>query len=627
MFKCPLLIILLLLLPSAVLFSQEIPETEDEALIQEYADELSYLSSHPVNLNHAGLEQILQLPGITAYQALRISDYLKLNPNFRQPELLVLDSVIDQNAFESILPYICMDGTIAAKKPLAKSSIKTKRSWPLSEEMEQGKYANSPWDFREKLTINLLPNCEGFIQAQKDPGEGSFKDFYSASLHYISSGGGYSWLAGDFSTRMGQGLILGGGGRSIVSAGWTDANLKPAQLIKPYHSGSESAFLRGLAAQVELPHDLDLLALASYKRVDANLDSSGQTEGFYTDGYHRDSSEYSHKNNASERIVAARLGWKYSQAIELGATVCHSAYTPGLNDSLQYSGLAGLDARMMFPGIWLSAEIAKPGSGQAAANCALGFSSGPAESYVAYYRYGSGYKAPRFGSMEYYGGQDEQGAVFSSTAKTLFKTKLSGLGYLFQPLSAGAQIAKGQGGYLLEFAAENDIIKDLKLSWRWRQKGKYEIHAAEGENDFEALAVKTSYKLSLAWDISRRHTFYGHYQQAGYRVPLLQTRERGECLDLGLKYKTGRNISLLGQSVLFNTQGYDARLYASEPELLNDASFHALWGRGRRDAVVLRYGIGKWAKLDLKAAREIRDYENEITRKTEVGMQLEVAMP
>jgi len=627
MSKRSLLILFLLLLPSAVIFSQDLPETEDEELIQDYADELSYLTSHPVNLNHAGLDQLLLLPGITAYQALRIGDYLKRNPNLSRPEMLVQDSVIDQSGFEAILPYICIDGSTSAKKPLVKASFKAKRAWPLSEEMELGKYAKSPWDFREKFTANVFPNYEAFVQAQKDAGEGSLKDFYSANLFYNSPQGRYSWAAGDFGSRIGQGLILGGGGRSIVSAGWTQTNLKQAQLIKPYHSGSEAAFLRGLAVQADLPYDLTLLTLVSYKKIDAKLDSVGQTASIYTDGYHRDSVEYANKNKASERIAAARLGWKPDQSIEIGATACHAAYSPSLNESLYYRVNAGVDVRLMFPGIWLTAEMAGSGAGQTAANAALGFRSGPGESYVAYYRYGEGYKAPRFGAMEYYGGRDEQGAVISSTVKVPFKNKLSGLGYLFHPLSAGAEVAKGQGGYLLEFAAENGIIKDLKLAWRWRQKGKYEIRSGDGENDFEALAVKTSYKLSLIWDISRRHTFYGHYQQAGFRVPLLQTGERGECLDLGLKYKAGRNISLLGQSVMFNTQGYDARLYASETELLNDASFHGYWGRGRRDAVVLRYGFGKWVRLDLKAAREIRDYENETTRKTEAGMQLEVAIP
>jgi hypothetical protein len=621
------LILLMWLLPSSVLFSQELPETEDEELIQEYADELSYLSSHPVNLNHAGLDQLLQLPGITAYQALRISDYLKQNPGLHDPERLVRDAVIDQNAFESILPYICVDGTLAAKKPLAKASLKTKRSWPLSEEMESGKYVNSPWDFREKFTANIVPDYEVFAQAQKDPGEGSFRDFYSASLSHNPPQGRFSWVAGDFGSRIGQGLILGGGVRSIVSAGWTQANLKQAQLIRPHHSGNEWAFLRGLAGQIKLPYDLTLLALFSHKRIDVKLDSLGQIAGIYTDGYHRDSSEYANKNKAGERITAARVGWKRSRSLETGFTVCQASYSPGLNDSLFHRANAGVDVRLMFPGLWLAAEMAGSGKGRTAANAGLGFRSGPAESYISYYRYGECYKAPRFGAVEYYGGRDEQGAVISSNVKIPFKTRVSGLGYLFHPLSAGAEIAKGQGGYLLEFAAENGIIKGLKLSGRWRQKGKYEIHSASAENDFEALAVKTSYKLSLAWDISRRHTFYGHYQQAGYRVPLLQTREHGECLALGLKYKAGRNISLLGQSVLFNTQGYDARLYASEPELLNDASFHAFWGRGRRDALVCRYNFRKWVKLDLKTAREIREYGNEITRKTEAGMQLEVTLP
>ena len=622
-----LLLIFLLLLPSAILLSQDLPETEDEELVQGYADDLSYLSAHPVNLNHAGLDQLLLLPGITAYQALRMSDYLKRNPDLNQPEMLVRDSVVDQTAFEAILPYICVDGTLAAKKPLVKAAFKAKRSWPLLEEMASGEQLNSPWDLREKFTANIIPDYEVFAQAQKDAGEGSLKDFYSFSLFYNPPQGSHSWVAGDFSSRIGQGLILGGGGRSIVSAGWTQVNFKQAQLIKPYHSGGEATFLRGLAVKAGLPYDLSLLALVSYKKIDAKLDSVGRISSIYNDGYHRDSSEYANKHKAGESIAAARLGWRKEQSIEAGATVCNTRYSPELDDSLFYRANAGVDARLMFSGLWLAAEMAGSGLGQAAANASLGFRSGPAETYVAYYRYGEGYKAPGFGAMEYFGGRDEQGALISSTAKAPFKTRVSGLGYLFHPLSAGAQITKGQGGYLLEFAAENDIINDLKLSWRWRQKGRHEIHSAVSKKDFEALAVKTSYKLSLAWDISSRHTFSWHYQQAGYRIPLLQTRERGECLDLGLKYRAVRNISLLGQSTLFNTQGYDTRLYASEPELLNDASFHAFWGRGRRDAVVIRYGFGKWARLDLKAAREIREYDNETVLKTEAGMQLEVTLP
>ncbi|MDO9068697.1 MAG: hypothetical protein Q7W05_09610, partial [Deltaproteobacteria bacterium] len=378
-----LFLILLLLLPSAIIFSQDLPETEDEALIQEYADELSYLSSHPVNLNHAGLDQMLLLPGISAYQALMISDYLKQNPNLSRTEMLVQDSVIDQAVYEAILPYICIEGALAAKKPLVKASFKTKRAWPLSEEMASGDQVNSPWDFREKFTANIIPDYEVFAQAQKDAGEGSLKDFYSANLFYNPPHGRYSWVAGDFGSRIGQGLILGGGGRSIVSAGWTQANLKQAQLIKPYHSGSESAFLRGLAGQTELPYDFTLLALFSHKRVDAKIDSMGQIAGIYTDGYHRDSLEYANKNIASERITAARLGWKQGRFIESGVTICQAAYSPELNDGLFYRANAGADVRMMFSGIWISAEMAGSGAGQAAANAALGFRSGPAETYVA----------------------------------------------------------------------------------------------------------------------------------------------------------------------------------------------------------------------------------------------------
>jgi hypothetical protein len=608
--------IFLLLFSPLHSFAQDPPEVEDEAAIEEYADGVSFLASHPVNLNHAGLDELQLLPGLSPYQVLRLSKYLDENPGISDPFVLAADSVLDRASVEAILPYICFDGQAGKGRSSGNACLRIKRSTPLPQESR--KWYDSPWDTREKASY-CWKNWEVFGQAQKDAGERSYSDFSSACLQHETPGQSLKVLAGDYSVSIGQGLIMGGTVRPIVSAGWAKSFGTGSNSVKPYHSSDEARALRGAAIQYSMPCNSSLIAWVSYRKLDASLDSLGRTAKIISDGYHRDSAELAHRDMAEEMLAGARLGHNFGSGLNLGISACRVSYSPERCDSLHYSGNAGIDARLTIGDLMASGEAASDSKKRKAGIIGSGFRAGPAESFFQYYSYQQGYSSPRFNALESFGGQDEQGALLGSGVKLPYKTKVDGLYRHFQTGSAGKELLRGEGGYQLEFVAVNGIIKSLELGWRWRQKIKEELDTANGSKLWTNSRF-TSYRFCLSWDIQRQTKFYAHYLTGRYRIASLLRPERNELFCLGIKLVPAQGLGLAGQSIIYNCPSYDARLYLSEPEITGSGSFHGYWGTGRRDALVVRYKFRSSISCEAKAAREVREYKGETAKKTEIGL-------
>lgn len=621
----PWIFCLILPLLSAFLWSQEVPEIDDEQAAEEYNEDIVYLLEHPVNLNHASLIQLMSLPQITPYQALRMNEYLKSNPGLNDPYRLATDSILDQAALSAILPYICVDSDLFPKSDRGGISFRVQRRWPDVEGIVDSTYHGSPLESRSRIWYSPADGMEIFAQTQHDVGEPVWCDYCSGSLSWTSRDKEKQIILGDYQASTGQGLVLGGNSPKIFTSYWSSLLKSVAVSVKPYHSSQEIRGLRGAAIKWPLPVKMNLLGFISSRFRDSKTDSLDDIINFYDDGYHRTDSELSRKNNARETILGGRLGISEKDIYDAGITGCKISFDKTISDGLYHANLFSLDASGKIDNNRAAIELTEEKGRIIAYNGILGFNYQNFAGMADIYGYSPEFRPPRFNAQNYYGGDDEKGVLVASWFEAPFGWDISAVYNQFYPWTPLPLSTQDYRGYRYETRLSKKTFNQLQLEFRLKGLQK-ELF----EDSLEQSAIygtsNISVRMGLKWWLGTKYSTDCKYETAVFRNHFDDYRDRGELLSLALKAQLPKGFAINGQSVFYHTQSYYSRLYLSEPELRSGGSFHGYWGLGRRDALLVKYDIDKICRLYLKLARQIRDYQGEVTKNTELGIEMEIML-
>ena len=605
---------------AAGLIAQELPDIEDQAQSEEYAEFLDYLEANPVNLNQATLEELMLLPSLTPAQLLAMDRYLRRHPQLSNPVRLVSDSVIDQSAFEAILPYISIQGPTPAGNSAVLRSV-WQRRWSPSCATDLEAY--SPWRNRQTLRAEAGPLWTAAMQSQKDAGEADWADFMSGGIQYRDRSSGIKAVAGDYRIGFGQGLAFGATYPSILYPGYGTGN--GASGLALYTSSNEAFALRGMAAEARFLDRFSIAGFVSQRPLDARISPFGEVDYFYLDGYHRSQPEAFRKNNTRERIGGLRLGCDLWDAAGLGILGYVINHKPGLAESLSYQGGVSADLGIRSGPAFLQIEATANDRKQGAACATMGTGTARAETWLAVYYYSRDYRAPRANSYQHYGGRDEAGAALGSSLRLPLRSKLDLLWHHFRPASVPALVDKGHGGFLLDFILTNGIIKNFETRCRFRVREDEKLTGTGNSSDWD-LHRNVLARAALDWQAT---------EDIKASVDAAMTRDepagggdrgRGDLLSAGLSWKIAGGTWLQCQSTVFSSSSYQARLYQPEPELRSTGSFHPLMGAGRRDVASVRYAIIDHILFEIKAALETRRYEGERSRSSEIGIQIDVKL-
>lgn len=613
--------VVFLLVLAAGLAAQDQPEIEDEQTVADYADYLAFLMANPVNLNHAGLEQLMVLPGLTPYQALRLDRYLKAHPGVSQPYQLVADSVLSLASLESILPYICFDARDGARPERLKSSFRMQRRMPGSPELADGTYPGNAWESRSRGWLSPFPGGEAFIQFQHDPGEPDWADYQSGCFSFRSADGRKKAVVGDYQVQIGQGLLMGGVSPIIFSSSVSHFPELMAE-IKPYYSSQESRGLRGAGFRQSLPGGLSLLGFLSRRRHDARVDSQGQVLRFYEDGYHRSSAELARKDAVREDIAGARLGWGGGSWPAAGLTYVSRCYDKD-GTGLFSPWMSSLDWGIGLGELRLAGELVRGPERIAGYGVNSLFISGDYSGRISLYGYSPGFLPPRFNGESYYGGEDERGGNIQASWGRR-RLNLAAAYNQFYPWQPAALSRHNSRGSRYEVRAGARLIKGLEAEFRIRSQAR-ELHQDLPDDPYYR-EERHSARSGLRWQAGRGLVLNCRYDTQYYLDSRQTGRQRGELLAAGFRVGLRGGLRLSGQSVIYHVPDYRARIYLTEPELVSGGSFHGYWGRGTREALAVRYGWGRKFSAGLKIARQSREYKGESTEEMELGFEMEIVL-
>lgn len=468
--------------------------------------------------------------------------------------------------------------------------------------------------------------------AENDAGEAFFSgsnkhgfDFYSAHLFVQNASPTLQTLAlGDYSARMGQGLLL----QTRFAAGKTAETTSIARgggRIGPYAAFGEAFFLRGAAATINLGKKWELTALASYRRRDGNITAPADTtdqdfpevafSALQLSGLHRTPAEIEDENAIQEWVggIAATRKWANGQVSVNGLHVRYDkpwqpAIAPYRKFVFQGDRLSGVsvDYNWRQRNWYAFGEIARSDNGGMAALNGLLFAADRRVTLAVLHRslgreYQSVYAAP---FAETSGASNEQGLYLGADIRFGRTWQINAYADVWKHpwLRFGVNAPSRGSEFLGRIIWNPKRGVSVYALWFLEVKERNGTGETTGlvENRRSRLRLHASYKVGSGVELRSR------IEWTGFEA-LPQPRSRGYlAYQEAVVRPLGSPVSGTVRFVIFDTQDYDARVYTFENDLFAAISIPGFAGRGSRYFINLNWRVNDWFRLEARVEQTIQ---------------------
>jgi hypothetical protein len=303
----------------------------------EYEQELDQFIRHPVNLNTAKEEDLTALHTLNVLQVRNFISYRKLLGSLIS--VFELQSVPgwDIETIRELLPYIKVEkdeSLYAAMKERWKggdAAFLIRGMQVLEKSKGFEKPANPGASYYEgtaqKIFIRYTYNYKQLLafgfSGEKDAGEPFMRgaqrlgfDFYSFHFFLQHAGLIRALAIGDFTVNMGQGLIQWQT-TSFTKSSQAMAIKRESNCLRPYRSAGEFNFHRGIGISLGTGN-WQTTAFISYQAISTNLtqDTAGREDlfsSFQNSGFHRTASEIKDRNNSRQFSAGGNISYSDSR--------------------------------------------------------------------------------------------------------------------------------------------------------------------------------------------------------------------------------------------------------------------------------------------------------------------------
>lgn len=563
-------------------------EIEDQAILfisdnisldEDQLENLYLILENPIHLNYCTKNELLQLPFISSIEAKEIIEYRKKKGKFTSVYELQSINQLKTKTIQLMLPFVSVSN---------QQEINQKYKHRLLTFFQKNKSYDKN-QFKHYLKYNLKSNSinAGFVN-EHDPGE-SLHDYISAYLSY-SFKNAKLWL-GDYDLSLGQGLLLQqsfGFGKSAYSL------FKASPTIKVHRSTREYHFNRGIALAKKWKK-LNFVAWYSYKKVDGSIQDSnlGQIISLQTTGYHQTESEIFAKNKVTHLSKGMKLSYQNANfKSSIYSNINSWDYPIAVKNAVLNSQFGiGLDYSLTYKNAHFFGEFANLNNKGAYINGCNVFLS-PNFSYSFLIRnISQDFNSLQANAFVENSNVDNEFAIFSSFSIKLnhkwsvvffqdnFQTKpnssmsqhsLKGKEHFLEIKHKWSK--KNRMGWRVQYKREQKLIDDLygfdnsaydkQIKVRWQTSYSYKdfqfksriqynvIDSFSGQLFFQELGYKP---LDSKWTCKLRYTFYdtdsynsrvyAYEPDVLYAFSIPAYYQRGQALIFTFKYKFSRKLS------------------------------------------------------------------------------------
>ena len=622
-------------------------------------DDLISLSLTPLNINTADYADLAGLYMITDFQIQSLLQYRREFGDFKSLSELLFVPGFDQALMAMMEPFVSVEVSDAVDRLNIKNALtygrhqfflRTQRvletqegyayaSDSLLTARPNARYLGSPLRYYSRYGYNYRNQLRFGFTAEKDPGEEFFSgsnpygfDYYSGYLQVNDAGFIKTIVIGDFQARFGQGLALWSG--FSFSKSPMAINIKKTPMgISKYSSTDENRFFRGAAVTASLTENADFTFFYSLKNIDANLADTDslvedvpQISALQATGMHATPATVADEDAIREQFIGGNLTYN-ALNFRTGLTVSYqkinAEFEPDNNPADKFSSPGnenlnlGIDYHFLMKGVSFFGEAALSGNGSMALISGMHYRFNPQIAVAALYRnYSRQYYTPvGAGFGERAATNNEKGFYTGLELVPIKNMKVSAYFDVFKfPWLKFRTNAPSMGmDYLVQ--ADYAFSKKFRLYTRYKKEIKEENAAIETSGiDYLAERFKTHYRIhynyqAFDWLSIGNRVEISHYEKE-------QEKQKGMLLYQDIKLHPLPLLDITLRYALFDTEGFESRIYTYEHNVLYSFSIPALFDEGSRFYMLVKYSPLPY--LDLWARYAVTSY----TQKKEISSGL-----
>lgn len=608
---------------------------------------------HPLNLNHAKKEEMMELQLLSEIQINHLINHREQNGYLMTMYELQSIEGFDVSTIKKILPYVYV------------SNYFNSSFFSINEMLKYGKHEyvmrlqriiekQSGYMKPDSLTQATKPNAYYLgdpnrifaryhfqynnavsvsFSGEKDAGEEFFKgtqkkgfDFYSGHIGIKNIKFVKTLVIGDYQATFGQGLTLWQGFAFGKSASVMSIK-RYGSGIKAYQSFDENRFFRGIAGTINFKK-IELTGLVSYKKLDANANltdtsANGDIEiisvsSLSLGGLHNTNNLIQDKASISQLLLGGNAAYN-NRNFHLGCTFqsmnlsSKITKTKTLYNPFDYQGkqniVGGMDYSYVFKNANLFGEYAiSLNKGQAFCQ-GLILVLDPKLTFTAHYR--------RFEKnfQNLYGNaisentlpQNEKSIYLGAEAK-LFRSLTLSI-FLDQYKFDWIKSTTSSPSHGREVLTQINFTptKKIDMSLRFRNRNQFKNSSVENNYTYlmpyEQSNCRYHVSIQLTNDIKIKsrieYTFVNKKNEPD---------EEGVAFAQDIIYKkVGNPISITLRYAVFDTKSYDSRVYIYENDVLYSYSVPALYYKGQRAYLLLNWDITRHFEIWIRIAQSIFD--------------------
>lgn len=624
-------------------------ESASESDAQQFLENLELLRDKPLNLNTVTREELLALQLLNELQVEHFITYRnQFGPFLNEYELQAIPNW-ELSDIRRILPFSRIKTGLDARntsliKGLWKGDNELFVRWAHPElpnyDTEKAQGDPNAWALRYRHNYDNRLRF-GFTM-ESDAGESFFSknqipvrdaagqpidtisrfqgfDFYSAHLFVQNFNQTVRVLAlGDYSARMGQGLLLQTGFAPGKSAE-TVSVARGGRKLNAYGAFGETFFFRGAATTLAFGKHLELTAMYSNRRRDANIQEADSVDfdspeiefsSLLTSGFHRTTTELEDKNKLHEQVGGLSGTWLGKRG-QITANVLHISYDKPWNPSpepyrkyvFRGKSLTGtsIDYHYRWRNLFLFGESARSDNGGIAAVNGLLFSADRHVTLTAVHRtlgkdYQSIYGNP---FAEVSGSSNEQGLYLGADIRWIRRWQINLYADVWRHpwLRFGVDAPSNGREYLARVLWTKS--RNFSVYALWQSETKQRNDGIEHSFSLvnarrDRLRLHSIYKISKPIELRSRvewttYTIEGSKASLGfvaYQEAVL--KPLGSPFSAAIRY------------AVFDTDNFDSRVYAFENDLFAAVSIPAFSGKGTRWYLNLHWRVNHWLRLDAR---------------------------